>query len=93
MRVIKIIVIAILLLVIALIIFIELYSLPKEPRWVTEIKNNIDLEECGIENCQACDVNSCYNLNSSCEVESKRYACGPSCDAVIIYCVPKDAII
>lgn len=67
-------------------IAMKIYVAPKEPEWVVEINNKIDLEKCGIENCQACTAEVCENFDG-CKIESRLYACGPACDAVISYCV------
>lgn len=57
--------------------------------WVLAIKNKVNLEECGSNNCEACDTNVCNNYKDSCKVVVRSYACGPACDAVISYCVSK----
>ncbi|MBS3113930.1 hypothetical protein J4448_02415 [Candidatus Woesearchaeota archaeon] len=58
-----------------------------EPNWVTDIKNKVDLDKCGSTNCEACDKEKCLEYPDSCKVTSARYACGPACDAAIIFCI------
>jgi len=57
-----------------------------EPRWVNEIKDKINPEQCGASNCEACDTEKCTERPDACEVTSARYACGPACDASISFC-------
>jgi hypothetical protein len=57
------------------------------PDWVVRIQGSIDAEECGSQNCRACEEGSCSAYPESCRVERARYSCGPACDAMIAFCV------
>ena len=61
-----------------------------EPKWVTEIKNKINLENCGPSNCEACETEKCAELSDSCKITSARYSCGPACDASISFCTSSE---
>ncbi|MBU0767319.1 hypothetical protein KKF55_06115 [Patescibacteria group bacterium] len=64
------------------------YAQPhEEPEWVTEIKNKINTAECDATDCEACDHTQCSAYPGACELKSRMYSCGASCDAGIAYCV------
>jgi hypothetical protein len=58
----------------------------EEPDWLVQKTSLIDSSKCNENACHRCPKDMCEKISFRCELKSKMYACGPTCDAFGFYC-------